>query len=76
MNERSNPAGLRGIQIYRDGNYVLDVILAIDDEPVGSFYDLLDALDQHEVGDEVTVRVRRIPSAEERQVRVTLQALD
>jgi S1-C subfamily serine protease len=69
-------AGLRAAQRYRDGGLMVDVIVAIDDEPVRSFYDLLDALDQHEVGDEVTVSLRRGRSPEVRQVRVELQALE
>jgi S1-C subfamily serine protease len=67
-------AGLRGAQQYRDGSLLLDVIVAIDDAPVRTRYDLFDALDGHEVGDEVLVSVQRGRSVE--RMRVKLQAIE
>jgi S1-C subfamily serine protease len=67
-------AGLRGAQQYRDGSLVLDVIVGIDDHDVRTPYDLFDALDTHEVGDEVLVRVQRGRNVD--RVRVKLQAID
>jgi S1-C subfamily serine protease len=67
-------AGLRGAQQYRDGSLVLDVIVGIDDHDVRTPYDLFDALDTHEVGDEVLVRVQRGRNVD--RVRVKLQAIE
>jgi len=67
-------AGLRSAQQYRDGSLVLDVIVGIDDHKVATPYDLFDALDGHEVGDEVLVSVQRGRNVD--RVRVKLQAID
>jgi S1-C subfamily serine protease len=70
----ADEAGLRSAQQYRDGSLALDVIVAIDDQPVRTRYDLYDALDTHEVGDEVLVSVQRGRSVE--RLRVKLQAIE
>jgi S1-C subfamily serine protease len=49
-----------------------DVIVAFDGQPVRSVNELLDVLEQHEVGDNVPVTVLR--DGQERQVSVTLSA--
>jgi len=67
-------AGLQDIRIYRDGTYDVDEILAIDGKRVASVTDLYDILDQHEVGDVVTLSVRR--GDEMQDVRAKLQALE
>lgn len=68
-------AGLQGYTRGRSGGLVLgDVIVGIDDAPVRDSADLYRALDRHEVGDQITLRVRR-PGAGETDVTVTLQAM-
>jgi S1-C subfamily serine protease len=67
-------AGLQDIRIYRDGTYDVDEILAIDGKSVQGVTDLYDILDQHEVGDIVTLTVRR--GSEMHEVRAKLQALE
>jgi S1-C subfamily serine protease len=53
-------AGLAPARFFRDGRLVPgDVIERIDDEPVTTVEDLLEALERREVGDEVTVTLRR-----------------
>ena len=53
-------AGLRGISVTPDGDYVLgDIIVAIDGERVRNRDDLTRILDRHEVGDVVQVEVWR-----------------
>lgn len=68
-------AGLRGLeQDARRGRWRLgDIIVAIDDKPVKMRNDLFDALDAYEVGDTVTVKVRRTDG--EHGVKVTLQGV-
>jgi S1-C subfamily serine protease len=53
-------AGLRATQSTFGGRIVLgDVVRAIDGRPVKSFAQLMGYLDEHEVGDEVTVKLWR-----------------
>jgi S1-C subfamily serine protease len=53
-------AGLRAARIERNGNIVIgDIIAAVDGEPVGSFTELVGALDAREFGDRVTLTVVR-----------------
>jgi S1-C subfamily serine protease len=53
-------AGIRPTKRDEDGNIVLgDLIVAIDNTPVKTNNDLFSALEQHKVGDQVTVRVSR-----------------
>jgi S1-C subfamily serine protease len=47
-----------------------DVIVAIDGKPVKSSNELVSALDKHELGDKVTLALRR--GQESRDVTVTL----
>jgi S1-C subfamily serine protease len=49
-----------------------DILTALDDVPLRSPNDLLDALERHRVGDEVTLTVQR----EQQQLRVRLEAAD
>jgi S1-C subfamily serine protease len=67
-------AGLRDAQFYNDGSIAMDVITAIDGQPVRSRYDLMDVLDGRAVGDEIEVTVRR--GRREQSVRMQLAALD
>jgi S1-C subfamily serine protease len=67
-------AGIRGTVAGHDGRWVFgDVIVAIDDEPVHSSSDLFRIVEQHKVGDQVTVTVER--GKQRKQVEVSLQAL-
>jgi S1-C subfamily serine protease len=71
-------AGLQPTRRDADGRLVLgDLIVQIDDKPVEKVKDLYAALDRHNVGDVVTVTVRRgLPDQDERlDVKVTLKAL-
>jgi len=53
-------AGLRGTSRQEDGSLVLgDIVQAIDGDPVASADDLYAALERHQQGDVVTVRVLR-----------------
>ncbi len=66
-------AGLRATQLDRRGNVIPgDVILAIDGERVESVFALLSKLDNHRIGDRVTLRVWR--SGRELELSVVLQA--
>ena len=67
-------AGLRAVRQYADGSFAIDVILKVDGQDVQSRADLLDALDEHDIGDVVTLTVRR--GRELQRVRVKLQALE
>ena len=51
-----------------------DVIVGIDGEPTTSVNDVLRVLDRHEVGDRVTLRVRR--NGQERDVELPLLAVE
>jgi S1-C subfamily serine protease len=67
-------AGLRGTTMDRTGGpkQLGDLITAIDDRPVSDKEDLLDALVQYDVGDEV--RVTYLRDGETRTTTVRLQA--
>lgn len=65
-------AGLRGSRIDRDGNVIAgDVIIAVDGKPVDSVAALLARLDDHRIGDQVTLRIWR--AGRELDVDVVLQ---
>ena len=67
-------AGLRGTRRDAQGRLILgDVIVAIDDNTVASINDLMTVLDTYQVGDQVTVAVRRDDSR--LTVPMTLQAV-
>jgi S1-C subfamily serine protease len=53
-------AGLRGVRTLRDRHRVIDVILAINDEPTPTPDALLNALENHAVGEQVQVTIRRM----------------
>ena len=66
-------AGLRSTRRTRDGDIILgDIIVAIDGQQVKTSNDLLAILDQHQVGDVVTVTVLR--DGDRHDVQVELQA--
>jgi S1-C subfamily serine protease len=67
-------AGLRGTQRDPSGRIAIgDVIIEVEGAPVTGQNDLFKALDRHQVGDRVRVKVRR--GADTREVEVTLQAI-
>lgn len=66
-------AGLRGTTRDVRGRVTWgDVIVQVDDSPVVSTDDLLDALERYRVGDEVALTVQR--EAAKRNIRVRLEA--
>jgi S1-C subfamily serine protease len=68
-------AGLRGTYRRQDGRVVLgDIILRIDDTPTPTSNDLLNALEECKVGQEVKVTVLR--DRQSLPVEVTLQGVD
>ena len=68
-------AGLRSLEIDRFGNVRrFDVLLQIDEYPLESFDDLYEALEDHEVGDEVSVRFAR--GRRQHTVTIPLQAIN
>lgn len=71
----ADQASLRGIRDTGDGRVQLgDVITKIDGQPVTILDDFLTILDRHQVGDEVTVEVRR--NEQRRKVSIKLQAIE
>ncbi|WP_444907390.1 S1C family serine protease [Microbulbifer sp. SSSA008] len=53
-------AGLRGIHRTRGGGWELgDVIVEIEQQPIRSYDDLLNALEKHSAGDEITIGILR-----------------
>jgi len=73
--ERGSPAdeaGLRGARVVDDGDLLAgDIILSLGGYPTDSGEALLDALEKHRIGEQVTLRLLR--DDEEREVVVTLQ---
>jgi len=68
-------AGLRGARETVNGRVELgDVIMAIGGKPVATVDDLLDVMEDHRVGDQVTVEILRGNRRE--RVPVTLQAVN
>ena len=64
-------SGLEPFRRERDGSIVVgDMIIAVDGRPIVNFDDLLEQLERHQPGEQVTLRVKRV--REERDVRVTL----
>jgi S1-C subfamily serine protease len=64
-------AGLAGLRRDRIGRlYLGDVDVAVDGTKVGSYDDLYTALEEHRIGDTVTLTVKR--EDKERKVRLTL----
>lgn len=64
--------GLRGTEVDRDGRVIPgDVIIALDDTQVDSVATLLSRLDDHRVGDRVTLRLWR--AGRETELEVVLQ---
>jgi len=68
----ADAAGLRGTTIERDGNVIAgDVIMALDGQAVDSVATLLARLEDHQIGDRVTLRIWR--AGRELDVDVSLQ---
>ncbi len=68
-------AGLQGIQDHpRMGVRIGDVITAVDKNKIESYDDLYNTLNEKQVGDEVTVEVRRMGRTLTKKIRLT--ALD
>lgn len=68
-------AGLRGARETMMGRIELgDVIVAVDGRPVETVDDLLDVMEHHRVGEQVTVEYQR--GNRRQQVTVTLQAVN
>jgi len=65
-------AGLRGIYRARTGWQLGDVIVALDRQPVHSYDDLMNALENHSAGDEVSLSYVR--DGKKRQTSITLAA--
>jgi len=71
-NSAADAAGLRGVSETENGRIRLgDVITKINDKPIRSTNDVLNALDRYKPGDKVQVTFRR--GDETRTVDVTLQ---
>lgn len=67
-------AGLKSLEELQSGRIRLgDVIISIDSEAVRNYDDLARILDRHEVGDRITLGLRR--NNKERTVKITLQAV-
>jgi S1-C subfamily serine protease len=57
---QSSAAGLRGTTRSAAGNIELgDIIIALDKDEIGSESDLFKALEKHQVGDTITLKVLR-----------------
>ena len=68
-------AGLRGARETAMGRIQLgDIIVAVDGKPIETVDDLMDVMEKHRVGDQVTVEYLR--GNRRQQVRVTLQAVN
>lgn len=66
-------AGLRGAALAPDGSLVPgDIIVAVGDKPVRGVRELFARLDDHQVGEVVTLRILR--EGKPLEVAVTLQA--
>jgi S1-C subfamily serine protease len=71
----ADKAGLRGARETTNGRVELgDVIVAVGGKPVATVDDLLDVMEDHRVGDQVTVEILRGNRRE--KVSVTLQAVN
>ena len=68
-------AGLKSLEELQSGRIRLgDVIVSIEGDPVRSYDDLATILDRHNVGDRITLGVRR--NNKERTIIITLQAVN
>ena len=52
-------AGLRGLTTGPRGTFIGDIIVGIDDTVIAKYDDLYSALDRHQAGDTVQVKIRR-----------------
>ncbi len=67
-------AGLRGVSQVQGGMILGDCILAVDGKKVHDYNELRDYLEQHEVGDTVTLTIMR--NGKEQDLTVTLEAME
>ena len=68
-------AGLRGLTRNRRGQWVIqDIIVRIDDNPIKSWDDLYNTLDKYQIGDRVTLTVKR--DRKDRKIRIKLVKID
>jgi S1-C subfamily serine protease len=67
-------AGLAGVNIAADGVTLGDVIVGIADQKVDDYDDLYNALDRHQVGD--TVEVKLVREGKPRSVQVQLSLVE
>jgi len=71
-NSAAEEAGLKGVTRDRSGNIVVgDVIVALDGKPINNLQDLYAALQEHQVGDTVTLTIER--DGKRQNVQVTLK---
>jgi len=72
-NSPAHRAGIRPFRRAPDGSLVVgDVIVALNGKPIDSFDDLLNALEQHQAGDTVTLSIVRGDKRLEQPVRLGL----
>ena len=68
-------AGLRGARETQAGRIELgDIIVAIDGKPVETIDDMMDVMEAHKVGDQVTLEILR--ANKRQQLSLTLQAVN
>ncbi len=67
-------AGLRGTRQVRGGLVLGDSILAVNGKPVADYNALRDALEQYQIGEDVSLRLLR--DGEEMTLSVTLEAME
>lgn len=67
-------AGLKGVQYSPESSFPIDIIVGINQQKIRSFEDLARALENHKVGDEVTVYFLR--GKEKKSVKLKLQQLN
>jgi S1-C subfamily serine protease len=71
-NSAAEEAGLRGVSRDRSGNIIPgDVIVGFDDKAINNVQDLYNALQDHQVGDAVTLTIER--DGQRQKVQVTLK---
>jgi S1-C subfamily serine protease len=70
----ASKAGLRATRREEDGIRLGDAVLAVDGQPIQKAIDLFVLLEQHKIGDTVTLKIVR--DGEETEVQATLAAAD
>ena len=70
----AHKAGLRGMVQSRFGEWMLgDIIISVDEKPIGNYDDLYNTLDRYKVGDQI--RVKFLRGSQQKEVIVQLQRL-